>query len=190
MMMAPLELLLLEAYYLVVYVAFVVGRIRLVWKWLLRLVLHCALEMVRCCSLLFLPSFRCHLLLFGFDPAKLCCRRHLRNSQGTMDNTPSSKSLLPDQRGRSTVGRCRRRCTTAIVEQTLRPMLCRYLDIPGCMMVLPELLLRPHLEHKDRRRGRLADPRFRFRKSQDPTPLAFVEALLVGISGTGLPRKE
>ena len=186
-MMAPLELLLLllEAYYLVVYVAFVVGRIRLVWKWLLRLVLHWALEMVRCCSLLFLPSFRCHLSLSGFDPAKLCCRRHLGSSQGTMDNSPNSKSLLPNQRGRSTVGRYRRRCTTAKVGQTLRPMPCRYLDIPGCMtlMVLPELLLRPHLEHKDPRRGRLADPRFRFRKSQGPTPLAFDEALLVGISG-------
>ena len=187
MMMAPLELLLLllEAYYLVVYVAFVVGLIRLVWKWLLRLVLHWALEMVRCCSLMFLPSFRCHLLLFGFDPAKLCCRRHLGSSQGTMDNSPNSKSLLPNQRGRSTVGRCRRRCTTAKVGQTLGPMPCRYLDIPGCMtlMVLPELLLRPHLEHKDPRRGRLADPRFRFRKSQGPTPLAFDEALLVDISG-------
>lgn len=107
MMMAPLELLL-EAYSpLVACVAFVVGRIRLVWKWLLRLVLHWALEVVRCCSLMFLPSFRYHLLLFGFDPAKLCCRRHLGSSQGTMDNSPSSRSLLPDQRGRSTVGRCK-----------------------------------------------------------------------------------
>lgn len=74
MMMAPLDLLL-EAYCLVVCVAFVVGRIRLVWKWLLMMVLHWVLVMVRCCSLLFLPSFRCLLLLFGFDPAKLCCRR-------------------------------------------------------------------------------------------------------------------
>ena len=178
MMMAPLDLLL-EAYCLVVCVAFVVGQIRLVWRWLLMLVLHWVLEMVRRCSLLFLPSFRFLLLLFGFDPAKLCCRRDRGSSQGTMDNTPSSRSSLPDQRGRSTVGRCRRRCTTATVGQTLRNMPCRYLDIPGCcccmtLMVLPR-------GQNDPRRKRVVDPRyrFRFRKSQGPIPLAFDVAWLV-----------
>ena len=65
-------------------------------------------------------------------------------------------------------------------------MLYRYLDIPGCMtlMVLPEEVLRsPPRENMDPRRGKLAGPRFRFRKIQYPIPLAFDAALLVDISG-------